>query len=228
MNDVCQWLVSGAGVPEGLRLLSKYAPNIHLDRLVRMQPSRWGYLLSRSLSRYSDEPVRMPASDSAGSPRSFREEWPFLSEPDCPPELKILAADKITAYHEYVRGHEELFSCITIDECYNTAKKVVENYKRNRKILSEFAYYREHGKCLGKHEIFASMKRLESLRRMSPVELVRKQKNLSGAIWRIKNELKKGDKPHLRTEREARLKEKSLELSEVNRLLGEYEKERDT
>lgn len=216
-------MVSGAGVPEGLRLLSKYAPNIHLDRLVRMQPSRWGYLLARSLSGYSDEPVPV-ASASAGSSRGFREEWPFLAEPDCPPELKILAADKITAYHEYVRGHEELFSCITLEECYNTAKKVVENYKQNRKILSEFAYYREHGKCLGKHEIFSSMKRLESLRRMSPVELVRKQKNLSGAIWRIKDELKKGDKPHLRSEREARLKEKTLELSEVNRLLGEYER----
>ena len=223
MNDVGLWLVSGAGVPEGLRLLSKYAPNIHLDRLVRMQPSRWGYLLARSLSGYSDEPVPV-ASASAGSSRGFREEWPFLAEPDCPPELKILAADKITAYHEYVRGHEELFSCITLEECYNTAKKVVENYKQNRKILSEFAYYREHGKCLGKHEIFSSMKRLESLRRMSPVELVRKQKNLSGAIWRIKDELKKGDKPHLRSEREARLKEKTLELSEVNRLLGEYER----
>lgn len=220
--------MSGAGVHEGLRLLSIYSRNSHLERLVRMQPSRWGYLLVRVLAKYSDAPVHAAAADSGRSPRSFRGEWPFLSEPDCPPELKILAADKITAYHEYVRGHEELFSCITLDECFSTAKKVVENYKQNRKILSEFAYYREHGKCLGKHEIFASMKRLESLRRMSPVELVRKQKNLSGAIWRIKNELKKGDKPHLRTEREARLKEKSLELSEVNRLLGEYEKERDT
>ena len=101
----------------------------------------------------------------------------------------------------------------------------MENYRQNRKILSEFAYYREHRKCLGKHEVFASMKRLEKLRGMSVVELVKRQRNLAGAIWRIRSEIRKGDKPHLLAEREARLKEKELELSEVNRLIGGEEKE---
>lgn len=226
MNDVDRWLASGAGVQEGLRLLSKYAPNRHLDRLVRMRPVQYGRLLAGVLVKYSDAPLpEHPADASPVLRNSFRNEWPFLKETDCPPELKILAADKITAYHEYVAGHEELFACISLDQCYGTAKKVVENYRQNRKILSEFAYYREHHRCLGKHEIFAAVKRLEELRRMSVVELVKRQRNLAGAVWRIKSEIRKGDKPHLQAEREARLKEKTLELSEINRLIGEQEKE---
>ncbi len=226
MNEVGRWLAAGAGVQEGLRLLGIYAPNRHLDRLVRMRPEKYARLLTAALARYSDVPVPDQPLEATSSCRSpFREEWPFLKEPDCPPELKILAADKITAYHEYVSGHERLFGCTTLEECYETAKKVVENYRQNRKILSEFAYYREHRKCLGKHEVFASMKRLEKLRGMSVVELVKRQRNLAGAIWRIRSEIRKGDKPHLLAEREARLKEKELELSEVNRLIGGEEKE---
>lgn len=214
MNDVGKWLQSGAGVQEGLRLLNIYAPNRHLETLVRLNPERYRKLLRKTLSKFSDGgPAQLRTNQ-------FRNEWPFLADPDCPPELKILAADKITAYHSYVAGHEELFACETLDECFLTAKKVIENYKQNRKILSEFTYYKEHHSCLGKHPIFASMKRISSLRKMSVVSLMKKQKNLQGAIWRIKNEIRKEDKPHLFEEREMRLKVKEMEL----RLIEEYEK----
>lgn len=196
-----------------------YAPNRHLETLVRLNPERYRKLLHKALSKFSDS---APAQFWTNQ---FRNEWSFLKEPSCPPELKILAADKITAYHNYVAGHEELFACETLEECFFTAKKVIENYRQNRKILSEFTYYKQHHSCLGKHPIFASLKRISSLRKMSIVALLKKQKNLQGAIWRIRSEISKGNKPHLLDEREARLKAKEMELAEATRLIEEYGKD---
>lgn len=217
MNEVGRWLYSGAGVQEGLRLLNIYAPNRHLETLVRLNPDKYRALLVKVLSACSED------ASGITRPGAFRNEWPFLNEPDCPLELKVLAADKITAYHNYVSAHRELFGCETLEECFETAKKVIENYRQNRKILSEFAYYKEHHTCLGKHPIFKTARHLAEMRKMSIVGLLKKKKNIEGNIWRIKSEIRKGDKPHLLEEREARLKTKELELSEVNKMIEEYE-----
>lgn len=219
MNEVTLWFDSGAEVREGLRLLSIYAPNRHLEALVKAQPRKFIGLLKTKLRRFADA---APQSETPKRQR-FREVWPFLSDPSCPAELKILAADKITAYHNYVRGHEELYACTDLDSCFECAKKVIENFTENRQIAAEFTYYKEHGNCLGKHPIFSETKRLAELRAMTVSELFRKRKNLEGAIWRINSEIAKGDKPHLLTERESRLRSKRRELDEVNKMINDYE-----
>lgn len=222
MNEVTQWFNSGAEVREGLRLLSIYAPNRHLDALVRAQPQRFIGLLKRKLSRFADAaPTEIPVQRK---PYMFRENWPFLSESDCPPELKILATDKITAYHNYVDAHRELYTCVDLESCFNIAKKVIENFTENRRIVAEFTYYKEHHKCLGKHPIFSEMKRLSDLRSLTVSDLFKKRKNLEGAIWRINDEIKKADKPHLLSDRENRLRSKRRELEEVNKMIEDYEK----
>ncbi len=223
MNEINRWLNSGAEVQEGLRLLNIYAPNRHLARLVEASPDKFRYLLRRRLERFV-------SPDDAGQVRrrgNFREQWPFLSEPDCPPELKILAADKISSYWNYVEGHEELWHCTTPEECFMTAKKVVENLLQNYRIHAEFCNYRDRHVVLGKHPVFKRTERLEELRQMSAVELVAKKKNLEGAIWRINDEIKKGDKPHLLSAREARLKEKRIMLAEVERMIESYESQQN-
>lgn len=217
MKEIRQWLDSGAEVQEGLRLLNLYAPNRHLTRLVSLAPSRYKYLLVRTLTAKMS--VTVPP---AAAPVSFREDWPFLQNPDCPTELKILATDKITAYRNYVAAHEQLFNCATLEECFATAKNVIENYIENRKIRSELAYYKEHGTVLGKHPIFDEMKRIAALRRLPVAQLFRRKENLEEAIWRIGNEIRKGTKPHLLESREARLKSKRRELAELQRILDSY------
>ena len=147
MTEIEQWLKSGAGVQEGLRLLSVYKPNPLLAQMVERHPDKYGALLVRTLAGVGMESVVRTATRS----RSLREEWPFLDKPDCPPELKILAADKITAYRNYVREHEKLYSCSTLDDCLRAAEKCILFYCQNRKIVAEFAYYKEHGTVLGKH-----------------------------------------------------------------------------
>lgn len=155
------------------------------------------------------------------SNRSFRSEWPFLSRPECPPELKALAADKISAWERYTEAHKKLFDCSSLEECFQTARELMESFKENRLIFEELNYYRQHGTPMGKHPIWDKFKRFEDLRGMNVIDLVRLyEKTLPHRIWRVESEIKKGDKPHLMGEREQRLRDYQSELAEVKRLLG--------
>lgn len=223
MRDAVQkWLESGAEVQAGLRLLSLYAKNEHLARLVTARPDRYKPLLVEVLCKISGAPLVMT---STASPRpTFREQWPFLSDPNCPPELKILAADKITAYRDYVEAHRRLFDCTTLDECFVTAENLIKSFSENRKILYEFTYYAEHHALLGRHSIFKEMQELATLRSLGPVALIARQKNLRGSIWRIRHEMARGTKPHLDIDRKNRLQVKERELAAVNKMIEEYER----
>ncbi len=210
----------------GLLLFSQMSTNTRLPRLVRIDPARYRRLLTERLCaiagidvpRQSTEPVPGPALPR----RRFREEFPFLGERDCPPELKILAADKLTTYERYTRAHDRLFDCTTLEECYETAREVIDNFIENREIYAEMEYYREHHSILGKHRIFEHFRRLGELRRLSIVELCARQRRLRSAIWRVKDEIKKGTKPHLATERQQRLQSKEALLAEVDKLIEAY------
>ena len=212
------WLNSGAEVQEGLRLLDIYAPNKHLRRLVALRPGRFRPLLIQTLSALIPKKTKPVCTGK----NSFREQWSFLSDRDCPNELKILAADKITAYRNYVVAHQDLFDCTTPEDCFFIAKKVVENFIENRKIHSELAFYKEHHNILGKHPIFREVKELAELRRLPITELFRRKENLEEAIWRIQSEIRKGNKPHLDTTREQRLLAKRRALAEVERIISGY------
>lgn len=170
-------------------------------------------------SQKSEEKTRNPKSENRN--RSFRNEWPFLSRPECPPQLKALAADKISCWERYTEAHRRLFDCASLDECYQVAHELIENFKENRQIYEELEYYKQHHSIFGKHRIFGQYKRFDELKGKNVIELVSLyQKTLPHRIWRIESEIKKGDKPHLQGEREARLKEVQAELAEVKRLLG--------
>lgn len=154
--------------------------------------------------------------------RRFRDDFPFLRDPDCPPELKILAADKITAHERYIQAHDHLFDCTTLDECYQTARAAIENFQENRSIFAELDYYREHHAILGKHRIFDHLRQLRKLRGLNIVALLAEQRRLRLAIWRINDEIRKGTKPHLLTQREQRRLQKEDLLREVDNLIEAY------
>lgn len=219
MTEIEQWLKAGAGVQEGLRLLSVYRPNEPLALMVERHPEKYRKLLVEVLSGIRRNAVVETASRS----RSLREDWPFLGDPDCPPELKILAADKITAYRGFVQEHEKLYACTTLDVCLETAIKCVLFYSQNRKILSEFAYYKEHGTVLGKHPVFQEMSHRRKLISAGPLELERRRRNLQDSIWRLTKQLRSGDRPDLAPGRASLLETKERELAEVNKMIEDYE-----
>lgn len=134
-------------------------------------------------------------------------------------ELKVLAADKITAYQNYVFLHEKLFECVGLEECFETAKILLENYLLNRRIFAEMAFYRENGRILGKHPIFAERKRIASYEKMSTVELLKKKMLLEKSIWRLEAAIRKGDRPALTSNREELIASHRRSLSTINQLL---------
>lgn len=153
--------------------------------------------------------------------RSFRSEWPYLSDPTCPPQLKALAADKISCWERYTEAHKQLFDCSSVDECYQVAHALIENFKENRQIHEELDYYKQHGSILGQHHIFDQYRRFDELKGKNVIELVGLYQNtLPHKIWRIESEIRKGDKPHLNGDREVRLRDVQAELAEVKRILG--------
>jgi hypothetical protein len=218
---VYSWLKAGAPLDEGLRLFADASGEDHpFVRLVRYNHQVAYPILIRELaSRAGISLAEVRRIREAKG--SFRENWPFLADPSCPEELKVLAADKITAYWNYVRAHEQLFDCTSREEQWATVKMLIENYKQNRAIIAEFIHYREHGHVLGKHPVFDEMKELAKLRKLGPIDLVKMEERLEHNIWRIEDELSKNKKPHLQPDRERRLRVKRRQLKEVKRLIGE-------
>lgn len=220
MTEIEHWLKSGAGVQEGLRLLSVYKPNPYLARMVERHPAKYRDLLIRTLSGVGRVSVEQTASRS----RPLRMDYPFLGDPDCPPELKILAADKITAYRGFVREHAKLSSCTTLEECLETAKQCIFFYSQNRKIVSEFEYYKEHHTVLGKHPVFQEMTRRRELVSMGILDLERRRRALRDNIWRLRKQLNAGDRQDLAPGRASLLETKERELAEIERMIEDYDK----
>jgi hypothetical protein len=243
------WIRSGANVATGIGLYASMpGHNARLVSALNADPKAYErelhesvcVLLEISISKFENiktkyhgkktiEPARHRTVDrkitaeirEPRKPRAFREDWPFLSRPDCPPQLKALAADKISCWERYTANHKKLFDCNSLEECAAIAHEIVKDYKENRLIYDEMEHYKQHGAVLGLHPVFGHYKRFEKLRGMDVVELVKLHEyTLPHRIWRIKSEIEKGTKPHLKAAREKRLFEVESELAEIKRLLG--------
>jgi len=149
----------------------------------------------------------------------LRDEFPFLREKDCPEELKILVADMISAYENYMQAHERLFAVVTPEEFATATADVVENYLENREIWDELTHYKEKKELLAKHPIFAQMERFKEIRAMKGDELVKLLKSLENNISRNKKNIET-DPEHPETHnRRERVEAYQRELAEVKRIL---------
>ena len=155
-----------------------------------------------------------------GSPR-LRDRWPFLDEPDCPVELQVLITRRITRYHEYSNLYPQLRDCQTLTECTDVAGRLLDAYLDNQAIFRELEYYQKHRKVLGRHPMFRHFSQIYKLRSMSVRDLIREQQKTRDNIWRVRSELRKGDKPHLEEKRRAKLQEYEMKLQEINNLLDD-------
>lgn len=150
MNDsltaeIRAWLRAGAEVTAGLLLFSQFSNNTRFASLVKIKPAKYRPLLIEKLCTLAG--ITPPSEEARPARRRFRDDFPFLRAPDCPPELKILAADKITAHERYIQAHERLFDCTTLNECYTTAREAIENfletarYSRNSTTIENMVRY---------------------------------------------------------------------------------------
>lgn len=113
----------------------------------------------------------------------------------CPPELKILVSDKITAYYKYTIAHKQLFACTKLSEYLRLSKEVVKNKIENDLIYKELEYYKKNKSILGKHSIFDHYKELKALRLLNNAELFRKYSNTLKECSRYRNKLKSNKDP---------------------------------
>jgi len=162
-----------------------------------------------------------PTPPRAPAPPKTRDQWPFLNEPDCPVELQALITRRITAYHQYSSLYPKLRDCQSVTELSIVCGKLLDAYIDNQAIFREMEYYKKHRKVLGRHPFFRHYQQLTRLRSSTTGQLFRERQRTLDNIWRVKSEIRKGDKPHLDAKRRKRLEEYELKLQEINNLLGE-------
>ena len=162
--------------------------------------------------------LRSDQSDFNG--KSFREEFSFLNSSDCPLELEALASRKFARYHTYSALHKALRNCTSLSESAKTCHQLIESYLENRAIWKELKWYQEHHSILGKHPIFAEYARRNNLKTKSVKDLMIRKRQVEMNIWRVQNEIARGDKPYLLAVRKARLEGYEKELEDINRLIG--------
>lgn len=224
-NFIHNWLVGGADPEVGLRLFMDYCfPNQVVSRILSKSPDRYLQIIRLALLKKAelafDTLYNSVDSPSTRPPkRRIRNDWPFLSDPECPPELKLLISDKITVYTDCIKNYNHLTNCSNHEELLHTVSSLVTNYIENHEIYQELSYYKKNGNMLGVHPIFQQMNRLKELRDFNTMDLFKKKKNLEHAIWRNESKIKKENRPDLLPDRQKKIKALKLELSEVNRLL---------
>ena len=226
---IYNWLLGGADCEVGLRLFMDFCnPKLAIVRIVSKSPTKHQQVIKLALFRNAAIPydfkINKPSANVEATTNKkqlpiIRTQWPFLAENDCPPELKLLISDKITAYRNCVENYDQMVSATNTEERLKSVHSLVSNFIENHEIFRELKHYRDHKKVLGEHPMFAQYQRVKDLRTLKTLDLVKKKENLEHKIWRNKSEIKKGNKPELTSSRKAKIKQYEMELAEVLRLL---------
>lgn len=191
-------------------------------------------ILSKPVEKYVPELVVIPDGPKETDIRKIelpemvkksiklRDEFPFLKNHECPNELKVLVADMLTNYDQYVLAHEELFTAEGNTEALAAVAATVENYIENRAIWDELNHYKVNGTVLGVHPIFSRNEQFEALKQLTTQDLYKRKSTLYNAMARVKKQLKDEAeaKPELTKQRQDSLAEKEAEYKEVLRLLN--------
>lgn len=167
----------------------------------------------------------------------FRDEFPFLSDPDLPIEMKVLVTEKFNHYFDFVAAHKELFVKmvpgansepeavpLTDVEVFDLAKQAVENFEMDQLIYDELVHYRENKKILGAHPIF-KMKRLrDSIDAMTSLDASKRLANLANYINRDTKKAESAKTPEDKKKYEDKVLEWEAEKVLVNARLDDAKK----
>jgi hypothetical protein len=165
------------------------------------------------------------APDEVKNEIKFRDEFPFISDPDLPAELKQLVTEKFNHYYAFADAHTTLSGdlskqTLTQDEIFQLAKKAVENFKMDQLIRDEFVHYKENKKVLGVHPIFKQRKLQETVNLMTTAELAKRAPLLENYIRRDKGKSEKAANEADKAKYADKVTEWEFELALVNVRLG--------
>lgn len=170
--------------------------------------------------KQTQKEVLVPQGDAKGTEipadekKTFREDYPFLTDPNCPEEFKILAADKITAYNKIEDGRKQLEDeKFSKEEKAAIAKEVATADILNSQIHDEFEHFKATNEILGLHPIFSERKLKKKIELMTGEEKARRVNALNTGIRRDKSALKNAKNEKDKIKISERMDEKKLELS---------------
>ncbi|MEI7487456.1 MAG: hypothetical protein WCJ72_08615 [Chryseobacterium sp.] len=112
----------------------------------------------------------------------LRNEYPFLDNPNTPDELKVLVADKITAYKQYAGVVMSIIEAENQEDSetklYELAKDALAAYEVNQDIKKELDFYRDsEGRILGEHPKLEMLRMKQDVNDMSEADLVKNRAN---------------------------------------------------
>lgn len=190
--------------PERLDLL-----RYHLAKAVGIPERQWRCLLSQPVQESAPQQdvvspqkgdaylspqdaalqVRQEFSASPLAAQGHRlvHDFPFLTLPDTPQEIKDLAEDKVSAWMRLQVARDELFRAVTPEECYQAARDASEALALNQDIWDELVAYRDTGRPLYKLPQLQMLRFKESLRGKSEADLVRALNNARSRRSRAKD-----------------------------------------
>jgi hypothetical protein len=119
----------------------------------------------------------------------LREEFPFLASPDCQDELKVMVSDMLSAYDNYRKKHELLFTAENNTQVETFARETVEDYLENRAIWAELNHYKEKGELLGEYKRFEEKNELDAIDKLTTSELVKMNNNLMSNISKLEKKI---------------------------------------
>lgn len=172
------------------------------------------------------------APDDVKQEIRFRDEFPFINDPNLPAELKQLVTDKFSHYHAFAAAHTSLSNGIATegenaekialsnDQVFSLAKASVENFQMDQLIREEFVYYKEHNKVLGVHPIFKQRKLQEAVNLMTTAELAKRAANLENYIRRDSGKADKATDEKDKVKFSEKVLDWQFELALVNVRLG--------
>jgi hypothetical protein len=160
------------------------------------------YLLEKqkALQETAFENPFINAPDDAKSGLKLREQFPFLADKDCPDKLKVLVADKLTAYNAVISAREELFKqkdnqTLPQEDILALVSDAVADFQLNQDIFDELNHYKEHGEILGNHPIFEDEMLQKEVSLLSDNDAHKAHKNLATYISKEKKKLEKAKTP---------------------------------
>jgi hypothetical protein len=164
--------------------------------------------------------------EEAATGLKVREDFPFLNADDCPDKLKILVADRISAWYKYKEAHAELLKhangeALTDAQILELVQTAVEKFELNKEIWEELNHYKEHGEILGNHAIFADEMLAKAVNAMNVKELMKRQKSLRTYVSRDTKKLETAKDEESKGKIAAKVADWKKELDLVDAKLAE-------
>lgn len=165
---------------------------------------------------FEDTPFikELKANEDAKEGLKLREEYPFLSNPNCPPAFHILVGEKITAWEEFAKNRSflDILGVMTPEDVpaevlelkiaydllsdverasqlRNFAKQAVDNFQLNSDIKAELDFYKEQGKVLGNHPALNDLKIEQEISELDEAGLVEMKTKASKNVSKAKKEV---------------------------------------